>query len=344
MLFRSGIDGGYGYVGFSAVTSNRELIVGEAIIDNKTTERLIERSQYRRGRRNKLWYREPRFDNRNTPEGWLPPSISRRCDLHVRLVKRIKSLLPITKVTVEIGNFDIQKLETPAIQGKEYQQGNTFGFFNVKAFVVAREQGKCQICGKENGNDTWSIHHIVQRKDAGTDKPGNLALLHKKCHENLHKKGSKLVVVDNRSYKPSTFMNIIRDRLVKDLGCETTFGYITYGKRIAFGLEKSHANDAFVIAGGEKQERCCGYSIAQKRKNNRALQLNRKGFKPSIRRQRYSFQPKDLVKIGKKIVEVVGTHCCGKSVVVKSGDAKKSISVKQIEWRYHCSGMVWKAA
>ena len=337
-----GIDSGYSKIGFSAIANSRELIAGEVVVDNKTKERLTERRMYRRGRRNKLWYREPRFDNRNTPSGWLPPSVQRRYDLHIRLVKRIKSLLPITRVVVEIGNFDIQRLDNPDIQGKEYQQGDTFGFLNVKAFVIAREQGKCQICGKEKGNDVWSLHHIVQRKDAGTDKPNNLALLHKRCHEKLHKKGSKLIVEDNKSYKPSTFMNIVKGRFVKDLECDTTFGYITYGKRIALGLEKSHVNDAFVIAGGEKQERCCGYSIEQKRKNNRSVQLNRKGFKPSIRRQRYSCQPKDLVKVGKKIFEVVGTHCCGKNVIVKMGDTKKSILVKRIGWQYHFSGMVWK--
>ena len=336
-----GIDSGYGHIGFSAVTNNKELIAGEVIVDNKTGERLIEKSMYRRGRRNKLWYRKPRFDNRNTPEGWLPPSVQRRYDLHVRLIKRIGGLLPITIVTVETGNFDIQKIENPDIQGKEYQQGATFGYFNVKSFILAREHGKCQICGREKSNDVWAVHHIVQRKNAGTDKPSNLALLHKGCHKKLHRQGSKLVVKDNKTYKPSTFMNIVRNRFINDLNCETTFGYITYGKRIALGLEKSHVNDAFVIAGGEKQKRCSGYSIEQKRKNNRSLQLNRKGFKPAIRRQRYSCQPKDLVKVGKKIFEVVGTHCCGKSIMVWSGDVKKSIPVKRIGWHYHFSGMVW---
>jgi len=339
-----GIDSGYSHIGFSAVTSKKELVSGEVIVDNKTKERLAERSLYRRNRRNKLWYREPRFDNRNTSIGWLSPSTQRRYDLHVRLVERIKRLLPVTKVTVEVGNFDIQKFDNPDIEGVEYQQGNTFGFFNVKAFISAREQGKCQICGKEKGSDTWSIHHIVQRKDGGSDKPSNLALLHKVCHEKLHKNGSRLVVKKNESYKSSTFMNIIKDRFVANLCCNTTFGYITYGKRIALQLGKSHANDAFVIAGGENQKRCSGYSIRQKRKNNRALQLNRKGFNPSIRRQRYSCQPKDLVKVDGKIFEVLGTHSYGKSVLVLRDGVRKNIAIKKVDWQYHFSGMVWRKA
>jgi hypothetical protein len=60
-------------------------------------------------------------------------------------------------------------------------------------------------------------------------------------------------------------------------------------------LEKTHFNDAFVISGGKKQKRCKPLFIKQMRRNNRCLQLNRKGFKPSIRRQRYDIQPNDVV-------------------------------------------------
>jgi hypothetical protein len=137
-------------------------------------------------------------------------------------------------------------------------------------------------------------------------------------------------------------MNIVKDRFVKDLGCEIIFGYITQSKRIALRLEKSHSNDAFVISGGQKQTRCCDCFVVQKRRNNRSLQLNRKGFKPSIRKQRYSCQPKDLVRIGKKLFEVIGTHTYGKSVVIKNGVRNTSVATKKVVWQYHFGGMVWK--
>ena len=90
--------------------------------------------------------------------------------------------------------------------------------------------------------------------------------------------------------------------------------------------------------------------VEQKRKNNRCLQVNRKGFKPSIRRNRYSCQPKDLIKINgnsQKIFEVIGTHCYGKNVVVKSVNNSRDkidISVKKITWKYHFGGLVFKGA
>ena len=82
--------------------------------------------------------------------------------------------------------------------------------------------------------------------------------------------------------------------------------YITKHNRIKLELEKSHVNDAFVISGGTNQERIRPYASKQVRRNNRCLQLNRKGFKPSIRRQRYKLQPNDLVKHNKLLCRVKG--------------------------------------
>ena len=74
-----------------------------------------------------------------------------------------------------------------------------------------------------------------------------------------------------KSFRPETFMSIVRWRLVNQLGCRYTYGYITKSRRIALKLEKSHANDAFCIAGGTEQTRCAQIRIEQVRRNNRCL-------------------------------------------------------------------------
>lgn len=331
-----GIDSGYSNIGYSAVSEKKELISGTLELDNKTKDRLKEKAMYRRGRRNKLWYRKTRFNNRAIPDGWFPPSIQRRYNTHINLINKIKKILPITKVIVEVGNFDIQKINNPNISGKEYQEGNLLGYRNVKSFLISREKGKCQLCGKEKGNDGWNIHHIKQKNKGGTDKPDNLALLHKICHKKLHKESLKLSS-KNKVYKQSTFMNIIKNKFIEDIKCKLTYGYITANKRIEFGINKSHNNDAFVIADGSNQVRCKEMSIKQKRRNNRALQLNRKGFKPSIRKQRYKIQPMDLVKIDNKIYHCNGTHCKGTRVMIN----KKSININKITWSFNYGSFVY---
>jgi hypothetical protein len=98
------------------------------------------------------------------------------------------------------------------------------------------------------------------------------------------------------------------------LTCTSTYGYITKSKRIELGLPKSHANDAFVIAGGREQEQHAQYQITQIRRNNRSLQMNRKGFKPSIRKQRYALQPGDIVRHSGSSCTVKGMFSYGKWV------------------------------
>ena len=340
-----GIDSGYKNIGYSCKTSKKELFADVVILDTKTKERLAERKSLRRNRRSKLWYREPRFNNRKKGSNWLPPSVKRNYDAHITMVHLIEKLLPITKTIVEKGNFDIQKLDNPEIQGKEYQQGNSYGFQNVKAFIICREKGNCQFCGKEKGNDVFQLHHIDGRQ-TGSNSPDNLALLHSKCHVNMHKKHLEKTLKKNKSYKEATFMNIVKDKFQKDLGCETTYGYITYAKRMALGLPKTHYNDAFVIAGGTNQIRAIPMSVVQKRKNNRSIQLNRKGFAPSIRKQRYIHQPKDLVWVKGKKYEVVGVFNCGKWIRVRNGDAVKllNFSVKDIEKHYMNNSLVFQGA
>ncbi|MEA1969954.1 MAG: hypothetical protein U9N77_17265, partial [Thermodesulfobacteriota bacterium] len=51
------------------------------------------------------------------------------------------------------------------------------------------------------------------------------------------------------------------------LECKETYGYITKSKRIEQELEKSHHNDAFVIANGSTQTRCKKKGVSPKKLN-----------------------------------------------------------------------------
>jgi hypothetical protein len=138
-------------------------------------------------------------------------------------------------------------------------------------------------------------------------------------------------------------MNIIRKRFKRDLDCEITYGYKTYIKRNELNLEKSHSNDAFVIAGGTNQTRSIKYTIEQKRKNNRSIQLNRKGFKPSIRKQRYKYQSGDLIKVNNKMFEVVGIFNYGNWIRLKDINNKIfNINIKKIEWCFNVKTLNFK--
>jgi hypothetical protein len=275
-----GIDSGYLNIGFSTTTEKKELISGEVKLLQNMSNRITEKVQYRRIRRQKLRYRKARWQNRKINDGWLAPSIQHKFDSHIRFINKLKRILPITQIIVEVANFDIQKIKNPEIQGEEYQKGEQMGFWNLREYILHRDNHKCQNpnCKNKNNQPILEIHHIKYQSKGGTDIPNNLITLCNKCHTSPnHKKGKFLYNWQTnkpkiRSFKDSTFMSIVRWKLVNYLECLHTYGYITKSNRIEYGIGKSHYNDAFVISGGSIQERRVPIIFEQIRRNNRALE------------------------------------------------------------------------
>ena len=114
-----GIDSGYSKVGFSAKTEKQELISGELELRKDVSKKLEERRMYRKLKRNKLWHRQARFDNRKRKDNWLAPSIQHKLDTHTRLITNLKKWLPITNSIIEVASFDTQKMLNSEISGIE---------------------------------------------------------------------------------------------------------------------------------------------------------------------------------------------------------------------------------
>lgn len=253
-----GIDLGAKYLGIAITSKDKVLIKGEIELRDDVKSLLDARRIYRRSRRNrKTRYRKARFNNRKRKEDWLPPSIQSRVDNTFYWIDKFTSLVPNTDLTIEVGKFDIQKMMDPNIQGVEYQQGQTYGYYDVRYFVFARDSYTCQVC-KKSKDKILQTHHIVYRSQGGSDRADNLITVCKDCHthEN-HQKGNifwKWMVEGKKlpSYKESTFMNIVRKRIYRKYPkANITYGNITTPHRKALGLEKTHANDAIAITGIE---------------------------------------------------------------------------------------------
>lgn len=163
-----GVDAGYSHIGFSAVTDKRELISGVVEMLSGISERIEERSLiYRRNRRNRKRYRKKRFSSRLRKKGWLAPSIQHKLETHIRIVNQIKEILPISKITIEVAAFEIQKIKNPSIEGVTYQQGEQYGFDNVREYVFARDGHKCQNPNCLNIDKTPILvaHHLIFRQN-----------------------------------------------------------------------------------------------------------------------------------------------------------------------------------
>ena len=303
-----GVDTGYKHVGLSAVSSDKELFRSEVELRTDIQKLLSEKRQYRRTRRNRLWYRKARFLNRGIKAGWLAPSVEHRLNEHVKAVDFVKSILPVSEITVEAAVFDIQKIKNPDITGTDYQNGDQKDFWNVREYVLYRDGHKCQACNGKSKDKVLNVHHIESRQTGG-DRPDNLITLCESCHKAYHKGKIELKVKKHKAFKAETIMSILRWKIVnklRELGnaVSITYGYLTKSSRIALKLEKSHANDAFCIAGGSGQERTDNnYFIKYVRKCNRSLfKANLlKGGKRKVNtiKQAFGFHRFDKVLYGK---------------------------------------------
>jgi len=250
-----GVDAGSKFIGVSATTKVRELFSAEVGLRNDISDKLTSRKQARRTRRNRLRYRKARFLNRakSKNKGWLAPSIEHKIQTHLTIIRKIHEILPISKIIIETAQFDIQKINNPEISGKEYQQGLTLGYSNVKEYVLFRDNHECQYCKGKSKEGRLEVHHIIFRSNGGSNKQDNLITLCKTCHDKLHKNKIELKIKSVKSFKHATFMGIMRKTLLERLNnlywnVEETYGYITKYSRIENSLEKEHRVDARCIS------------------------------------------------------------------------------------------------
>lgn len=251
-----GVDTGAKHVGLAIISEDKVLYKAEIELRQDISSNLTTRHMYRRSRRNrKTRYRKTRFLNRKRDLKWLPPSLQSRVDKHFWWIDKFVTLVPNAKLHIEVGKFDTAKMINPKIQGVDYQHGQTYGFYEERYFVFARDNYTCQVCGKSK-DKILHTHHIVYRSNGGTNRVDNLITVCTDCHTNAnHKPGGILFKWQKehkkvRQYKEPPFMNILRRRIfTKYPDADITYGSTTTPRRKELGLEKTHYNDAIVISG-----------------------------------------------------------------------------------------------
>ena len=339
-----GVDAGSKHIGLSASTAKKELYAGEVQPRTDVTEKLSTCREARRARRGrKTRHRKPRFDNQKRSKGWLAPSVQHKVDCHLNRIAFVHTILPVSKIIVECAAFDTQKLKNPDISGKEYQQGDQMDFWNVREYVLFRDGHKCFHCGKEDV--PLNVHHLESRKTGG-NSPSNLITLCEACHKKYHslteKQQAKWKLPKRApSLRDAAFMGIMRWALYGKLkemypNVSMTFGYITKNTRFRLGLEKSHVNDAYCIA-GNLQAKPLGTVLMQKKVRWHNRQLHKlnicKGGKRKANQTPY------LVK-GFRLFDKVRYN--GLDCFVSGRRATGSFALKTFEWKKVTDGVTCK--
>ena len=248
-----GIDAGSKHIGVSASSEKKELLAAQVELRSDVVNLLSTRRELRKARRNhKTRYRKSRFDNRKRKDGWLAPSVKQKVESHLKVIRLAHKLIPITKTTIEVAQFDAQKIKNPDINGEDYQQGEQMGFWNVREYVLARDGHKCVHCKGKSKDPILNVHHLESRKTGG-NSPSNLVTLCETCHKAYHRGEFDLKIKRGISLRDAAVMNAMRwtvyERAKLEFGnVHLTYGYVTKHMRIENGIAKTHAADAFCIA------------------------------------------------------------------------------------------------
>ncbi|QHS09134.1 RNA-guided endonuclease IscB [Sinimarinibacterium sp. NLF-5-8] len=217
------------------------------------------RAGFRRRRRSaNLRYRQPRFNNRTRPQGWLAPSLQHRVDTTMAWVTRLRKVTPISGVIHQLHRFDTQALQNPEISGVEYQQGTLFGY-EVREYLLEKWERQCAYC---NAKDTpLQIDHIYPKSKGGSNRISNLTLACQGCNQKkgalpveqfLAGKPQVLKRIQARAKVPlkdaasvnATRWALFRALKATGLAIAVTTGARTKFNRVRLGIPKSHALDA----------------------------------------------------------------------------------------------------
>lgn len=339
-----GVDTGTKHVGLSATTKSKELYSSEVILRSDIVDLLSTRREQRRTRRNRLRYRKPRFYNRvgANKSNWIAPSIQQRIDSHIKIVSDVYKILPVSKLIIEVAQFDTQKIKNPDITNIEYQQGDQLGFWNVREYVLTRDNHKCQHCKGKSKDKILNVHHIESRKTGG-DSPSNLITLCETCHNEFHKGNIDLKVKREKSLRDAAVMGIMKWRLYEILkstlpNVSMTFGYITKYNRIHNDIEKSHVSDAFVISKNFNAKRLnFSYKIKLVRRHNRQIhkmKIPKGGTKRPNQSpfEIFGFRLFDRVRFDSKFYFIYGRRKTGSfNIRDINGENKKDVIYKKLK-------------
>ena len=160
--------------------------------------KLDDRRAFRRARRGRnTRYRKPRFLNRTRNAGWLPPSVQSIVDNIESWTKRLKKLCNITSIAVETVRFDVQLMETPDIEGVQYQQGTLLGY-ELREYLLYKYGHECQYCSGLSEDAILNMEHMISKANGGSNKVSNLTLSCKTCNQ------------DKGSYNLSDWIEVLK--------------------------------------------------------------------------------------------------------------------------------------
>lgn len=190
LSYRIKIDPGAIYTGIAIVCNETNEVMLYFQIEHRAAaivKALITRKGIRNSRRSrKTRYRRCKYKKGNTfkqtsREGWLPPSVKSIGDNIINITKKLCKYINITECSFEAVRFDSQLMDSPNIEGKEYQHGTLYGY-EIKEYLMEHYRHTCQYCGGVSGDSVLEWEHMKPISRGGSDSVKNASLACHKCN------------------------------------------------------------------------------------------------------------------------------------------------------------------
>ena len=302
-----GIDDGSKFTGIALVqeckTKTKPVFKGTIELRQDVKHLMDVRRGHRRYRRYHKRYRKRRWGNRASAkrEGRIVPSIKQKKDSALRVIKSLNKLCRIDRIVLEDVLIDIRALtEGKKLYKWQYQKSNRLDE-NLRKATILRDNNTCVMCGKTDCD--IEVHHVNPRKLQGADSIYNLCSLCIKCHKKVTGKEEKYMqmlydLIKGRNVKTFYAQHVMqgktyfRQELSKIAPVTLTTGCDTANRRIDYSIDKTHSNDAILIAGLSLESikvDILDWTIKPMRRKNKAQVESVLGFKH-----------RDLIKYTKK--------------------------------------------
>jgi 5-methylcytosine-specific restriction endonuclease McrA len=278
------IDPGYNWIGFAVceIKGNRLIVLCKGDMETFISDiklRMTERRDYRRMRRYISRYKKRRLSARQSrpltkfkkPRNIrtthrISATLRHTVDIHLNMYALLQKLCPSpvyqTERVIEDNTFDTRTMTWGPARSREYQ---------VSPRQTETEK-KCLICSE---TEDLQRHHLIPRKQGGTDVRENLIYLCRSCHEDIHTGRVYLPVKGVNQWRALGTMNAVAGILNQVSGLRHVTASDVALVRKTLGIEKGHANDA--VATGAAYSHCYEVvdtgsylSLKKTRRHNRA--------------------------------------------------------------------------
>ena len=181
--------------------------------------------------------------------------------VHLNLYDKLLKLCPLpaeqTTKIMEANTFNIRKMTWGACYGKEYKVSPRITpYIHTDTHTHTHHSHShssppkvCFVCGS---TEHLQKHHLIQRKQRGTDVSENLIFLCKSCHEDVHLGHIYLPIagMDIKQWRALGTMNAIAGSLQHKYRDDIHFipAYDMAAYRRELGLSKDHDTDAVANA------------------------------------------------------------------------------------------------